>query len=286
LLLVLLGLPLLLGIAGWARSGSARAQERPTSHEAAISLLTYTLAFNLTFFIQELFLVVPKAFVPGLHPVLFHNDHDWTGTNPLAELFEGTGAAAILVSGILFAFLAKFRFGRSEAVRFLIVWMAYNGLFMGLLQWALAPLLPHSDTGRALAYLQVPHWAQLALGLTAILAMVAAAIMMTARFLEVTGTAFAPAARPAATFRLALLPALLAIPILVLYRVPREWSEVLLPTIAVPLTGLSWVQSWSWWIREVHPDRPARHSAVAICLFFALGLLGLFQLVLRPGIRF
>jgi hypothetical protein len=32
------------------------------------STLLYTLAFNLTFFIQELFLVVPKALTPGLRP--------------------------------------------------------------------------------------------------------------------------------------------------------------------------------------------------------------------------
>jgi len=30
------------------------------------SALIYTLAFNLIFFIQELFLVLPKAFTPGL----------------------------------------------------------------------------------------------------------------------------------------------------------------------------------------------------------------------------
>jgi hypothetical protein len=34
------------------------------------SALLYSLAFNLTFFIQELLLVVPKALTPGLHPTL------------------------------------------------------------------------------------------------------------------------------------------------------------------------------------------------------------------------
>jgi hypothetical protein len=57
-------------------------------------VLLYTLAFNLTFFIQELFLVVPKALTPGLRPTLFHNNHLWQGEHPLASLFQGTGALA------------------------------------------------------------------------------------------------------------------------------------------------------------------------------------------------
>lgn len=65
------------------------------------SALFYTLAFNLIFFIQELFLVLPKAFTPNIVPVLFHNNHDWTGENPLARLFQGTGAVAIFLIGIL-----------------------------------------------------------------------------------------------------------------------------------------------------------------------------------------
>jgi hypothetical protein len=42
------------------------------------SLLLCALAFNLTFFWQELWLVIPKALTPGPHPVLYHNDHGWT----------------------------------------------------------------------------------------------------------------------------------------------------------------------------------------------------------------
>ena len=63
------------------------------------SALLYTLAFNLTFFIQELFLVVPKVLTPGLRPTLYHNNHLWLGENPLARLFQGTGALAIFISG-------------------------------------------------------------------------------------------------------------------------------------------------------------------------------------------
>ena len=66
------------------------------------SMLAYVLAFNITFFIQELFLVLPKSMVPGLTATLYHNDHNWTGDAPIAELFQGTGALAILTSGLAF----------------------------------------------------------------------------------------------------------------------------------------------------------------------------------------
>ena len=49
------------------------------------SALLCALAFNLTFFWQELWLVIPKALTPGLHPILFHNDHDWTGSAPSVD---------------------------------------------------------------------------------------------------------------------------------------------------------------------------------------------------------
>lgn len=55
------------------------------------STLFYTLAFNLLFFIQELFLVLPKALTPNLSPILYHNNHSWTGENRLAFLFQRNG---------------------------------------------------------------------------------------------------------------------------------------------------------------------------------------------------
>ena len=71
--------PLLLGLSGvfHARRGGYRSPEPavPWNWKQTISsALLYTLAFNLTFFIQELFLVLPKALTPGVRPTLFHLD--------------------------------------------------------------------------------------------------------------------------------------------------------------------------------------------------------------------
>src|SRR4030095_6048469 len=105
---------------------------RPSWRLAICSGLLYTLAFNLTFFIQELFLVLPKALTPGLRPTLFHNNHSWEGEHPLASLFQGTAALASLLTGMAGALLLRRGAGRSLAIRLFLIWMTYNGFFQAL----------------------------------------------------------------------------------------------------------------------------------------------------------
>src|SRR3546814_15645680 len=98
--MILMGGPLNLGLIGWmttrqAAPASAGRWNWPLTINSA---LIYTLAFNLVFFTQELFLVVPKALTPGLRPTLYHNNHGWEGDPPLASLFTGPGALALFSS--------------------------------------------------------------------------------------------------------------------------------------------------------------------------------------------
>lgn len=95
------------------------------------SAVTYALSFNLIFFIQELFLVLPKAMTPGLRPTLFHNNHTWSGDNPLAALFQGTGALAIFITGIICLAILPLLRQRSPIIRLLVIWLAYHGLIAG-----------------------------------------------------------------------------------------------------------------------------------------------------------
>src|SRR5690242_11465944 len=106
------------------------------------STLLYTLAYNLTFFIQELFLVVPKALTPGLRPTLFHNNHTWEGDHPLASLFQGTGALAILASGIVCLVLLRGDRVRATTLRLFVIWMAFHGFFQALPQVVMGALIP------------------------------------------------------------------------------------------------------------------------------------------------
>jgi hypothetical protein len=284
---VFLAVPIVIGLLGWAR---CRSEPRPskqlvTRHATLLSLLTYTLAFNVTFFIQELFLVVPKALTPGLRPTLYHNNHNWEGTHPLESLFQGTGALAILITGIIFAWLAKRGAGRTEAKRLFVLWMAYHGLFQSLPQFATASANPGNDTGQALDWFALPASGELVVTILGVAAIVAAGLFMTARFLEAGPAMDSGRARSRFVFSLTTLPAALAVPILVLFRIPREWVEVVIPTIAVPLIGLIWVQTNAW--RTPVTPRPVTASAgLAVPLTLVVALLAFFQLVLRPGVAF
>src|SRR5690349_5776012 len=152
--LVLLAGPALLALAGWRASSSNTIPAASRWHwtTVGVSALLYTLAFNLTFFVQELFLVVPKALTPGLEPTLYHNNHLWNGSNPLASLFQGTGALATAIVGL--ACLLALRAGRPRAGarRLFVVWMAYCGLLMALPQVVIGALSTGSDVGMAMVY--------------------------------------------------------------------------------------------------------------------------------------
>jgi hypothetical protein len=121
------------------------------------SALLYTLAFNLTFFIRELFLVVPKALTPGLRPTLYHNNHLWLGENPLAHLLQGTGALAIFISAIVCTLLLRGDRIHSTTVRLFLLWMAFSGFFQALPQVVIGAFVDNNHVGMALNYLRMTH---------------------------------------------------------------------------------------------------------------------------------
>jgi hypothetical protein len=286
--LVLLVAPLAFAAYGWRVHGRGPRELRPPVawdwRMSAASLLFYVLAFNLTFFVQELFLVLPKAFVPGLQPVLYHNNHGWTGSHPLAELFQGTGALATLLLGLACAL--RLRGGRDRAwVRLLLFWLAFCGMFMALPQMVMAALLPQGDVGRAMAWLGWGEAARTVVALVALAAMPACAFWLMRPLLALVGGS--AGARHRRVFLGATLPALLAIVLIVPFRMPREWIEVLLVPLIVTLPGLVWLQAGAW-VGDV-PHRPGEERAcwpLAGALLSVLVLLAVFHLVLKPGIAF
>lgn len=251
------------------------------------SALLYTLAFNVTFFIQELFLVLPKALTPGLQPTLYHNNHDWDGRHPLAELFQGTGALAILLSAIVCASLV--RRARRPAWRVFLIWMAFHGSLQALLQLVVAAVLPASDVGRAFTWLQLGPRARTSIAALALVAVPAVARGTTRRLLTLAdgdATAVTTTDRARVTWRLATVPALLAVLPILLYRVPRELPEVVLPPTVVGIVGAAWMQAWSRRAGAVTGRGGSAALPVATPLAAAVLLLAVFHLVLRPGVRF
>ena len=64
------------------------------------SSVLYALAYNIIYFIQELFLVLGKNWI-GLKSYLYHNNHTWVGEDPRDDLMQGSGALAIFILGAL-----------------------------------------------------------------------------------------------------------------------------------------------------------------------------------------
>jgi hypothetical protein len=291
--LVVAGGPLVLGLAGLIggrRADNTRTAPMPWNWRLTItSALLYVLAFNLTFFIQELFLVLPKAFTPGLRPTLFHNNHSWEGEHPLAKLFQGTGALATFLTAVACAVFLRRQPRPSNMLRLFLIWMAYCGFFMSLPQVVVGAIVPQNDVGMAMDYL--------GLGMTAkTFAAVAALVMIPPLALWLTrwllSLAESPAdvadakARTRFIFQVATLPALIANVLIIPFRVPREWIEVIIVPAVVTLVGITWMQSGAWRMSAVDAGGRLGERSIAYSLAAVAILLLLFQLVLQPGVHF
>lgn len=246
------------------------------------SVLACTLAFNLSFFWQELWLVVPKALTPGLSPILFHNDHDWTGSAPDVELLQGTGALATLASGLVSLVLLSAVRRWPVTGRVFLWWLALQGLFQSLTQFAIGSLLPRNDVGRALSYFGIEGAARMGVLGASLLAMAGAGIGLAAC---APPSLAAPQASGTRNFALALLATALACVLLcVPFREPRDAIEVVLIPAVVNVIAIGWVVFGAGVVRR--EDRAWERPEGRWPLLALLALLVVFQVVLRPGVRF
>lgn len=293
--LILVASPLVLGLAGLIGARRAPADDGPYPAVpwnwslTITSALLYTLAFNLTFFIQELFLVLPKALTPGLRPPLFHNNHSWEGDNPLASLLQVTGALAIFVTGIACALLLHRRPGRSSTIRLFLIWMTYNGFLQSLPQVIIGAVEPQNDVGMTMDYLHLGATEKTAAALVAL-----AAIPFVGRGLTrpLLSLAQDPAhlagarARTRFVFQVATLPALTAILLIIPFRVPRQWTEVVMVPVVVTVIGIAWLQAYAWRVSTSEAPGGLGAGSIAYPLGAVLILLLVFHLLLRPGVHF
>jgi hypothetical protein len=287
--------PLLLGLTGLIRARRAPADAvpepaMPWNWKLTInSALLYALAFNLIFLIQELFLVLPKALTPDLRPTLFHNNHSWVGENPLASLFQGTGALAILLTAVSCALFLRRGPGGSSTVRLFFIWMTYNGFFQSLPQVVIGAISPRSDVGMAMDYLGLSATAKTVAALVALAAIPPAALWLRRPLLSLAenpaGIASARA-RTRLVFRVATLPALTAILLIIPFRVPRELVEVVMLPVLVTVIGIAWLQAGAWRVSGVTTGGSPAAGSITCPLGALLILLLVFQLLLRPGVRF
>lgn len=292
--LMLVAAPLAVLVAGVAKGGRTREGRCLVAGSwrcAASSTLLYVLAFNLTFLIQELFLVIPKALTPGLRPTLFHNNHTWEGTSALANLFQGTGALATGSIGLFCLWLLRRSRTRSDEVRLLLFWMAFCGCFMALPQIVIGALSPGSDIGMAMNYFDLDAPARTGMALVALVLMPIISLQLRRPALELAAAAALidrPRARLRFMFLVVTLPALLGTALVIPFRLPREWVEVFGVPVLVVLAGVPWIQAGSWRVGELKAGGSGANKVTTLaCLLAAVvGLLLVFQIVLRPGIEF
>jgi len=259
------------------------------------SALLCAFAFNLIFFIQELFLVVPKALTPGLRPTLFHNNHHWTGDNPLARLFQGTGALATIVTAAACALWLKRRRPRSAAVRLFVIWTIFHGSFEALPQLVIGALVPQNDVGMAMEYLGLSQAAKWSAALVAVVAMVMIARGLSSPFLELdasTEQPATPAGRSRAIFRIATMPSLIALLLIIPFRVPGTADQVYLAPVIMITAGILCLQGAAGFaVRGVTLGNVRTNGTLLLRstvwpLAALLIQLAVFQLVLRHGIDF
>jgi hypothetical protein len=293
--LVLIVGPLLLGLAALLPGRSARLQGGVgpvmawNSKLTISSALLYALAFNLIFFIQELFLVLPKALTPGLRPILFHNNHTWAGNNPLASLFQGAGALAILTTAVGCALILQRMRSSSSTVHLLLIWMAYNGFFQSLSQVVIGAIEPQNDVGVAMDYLGLGTTAKVLAAFAALAAMPVIALWLRRPVLSLAADPAAitdAGARSRFVFRVATLPALTAILLIIPFRIPRELIEVVAVPVVVTVIGIAWLQAGAWCVNGAKAEGAAAAGSISYPLAALLLLLLVFQFLLRPGIRF
>ncbi|MEO8895209.1 MAG: hypothetical protein ABI450_04950, partial [Rhizomicrobium sp.] len=209
-----------------------------------VSALFCTLAFNLTFFVQELMLTLPKAFVPGVHVWLYHNNHHWEGQHPILPLLQGTGGVADLAMGLIFAALLPGAGAYSMTARLFLFWMAFQGLYAGLSQLVIGALIPGNDMGMAYGYLGLSPTARMAMLALGLIACVLVGFWLARKaiaLLATTGETLNAGPRMGFLFFAVLLPVLITGVLLIPFRMPRDWIEVtIFPTI-VMLFGAIWV---------------------------------------------
>ena len=185
--LLLLVIPLFWGLYGYFRSRKEikhSFEKKGTSLPLIVnSAVLYALAFNVIFFIQELFLALGKKWL-GLKAYLYHNNHSWDGNHPMESLAQGYGATAIFITGLICLFIAR-RIKRSTHwLQLFFLWLAFEGLAQSLPQFITAAGAPDTDTGQAYTYLAIPEKLGLLISVAGLILMLATAIAYSRYLLQ------------------------------------------------------------------------------------------------------
>lgn len=252
------------------------------------SAVLYAIAFNLIFFLQELFLVLGKKAL-GLEAHLFHNNHTWVGEHPTTPLMQGSGASAIFIIGLISLLVFQFIPNAKSMWKLFVLWLAFHGLIQSIPQVTIGFLDPGTDVGEALVkYLQLSQPVLIILALSSIAAIALLSIWFSKPLLE-----FAPIdldlSNPKVKLRyiraIAVGAGLIGSILIVPFRI-LPMSQAITPFVV-----LTFSIPWVWSAAVV--SKPANLNSTGINqkiywipIVFLILLLILFRVVLAPGLRF
>lgn len=251
------------------------------------SSVLYALAYNIVYFIQELFLALGKKWI-GLKAYLYHNNHNWIGEDPRDDLMQGLGALVILILGIIFLLLF-FRIRKSKHWSTLfILWLAYHGLIQALPQLSTVPMDRGSDVGQAITYLHLAPAVDYMMSYASIIVIIALAYGFSRWFMQFSSLQMIPdhgLRRFRPIFYIVLLPAVLGTLILFPYRIMpinRYQMTVMLLLVCVPF-----IFAFSWMIKGArHVGNEVNDKVIKTPIILSFLVLLFFQLVLAPGVVF
>lgn len=281
--------PIVLGLLNFRKNRKVIVPQKTTHHVALInSAVLYALAYNVIFFLQELFLVFGKKAL-GLKAYLYHNNHGWDGAHPMTSLMQGSGALAIFVIGLIC--LVWFRVIRnSQGIwKLFVLWLAFHGLIQSVPQVMVGFFDPNTDVGQALiGYLDLNQTLLVVLSIASIIAIVLISIWFSRPLLEFAPTEVEldnPKMRLTYVRFIAVGAALLGCIFIIPFRIPPI-SQIIGPFILF-IFSIPWIWSIAARIENIRPIPNSVNEKIRWePILIMLGLLVVFRFVLAPGVTF
>ena len=286
--LSLLVIPLFWGIYGFIRTkNESKAKLRYRGFALVInSAVLYALAFNLIFFIQELFLALGKRWL-GLRAVLYHNNHNWYGEHPMDDLAQGYGAVSIFITAIICFIIARAMKNSQHWIQLFFLWMSFQGFAQSIPQFITAFMAPDTDTGQAFTYLGLSQTTGWIIAIAGIVSMLLIGCFFAKYLLQLApSSSITEYAGPrfGYLFRIALLASVIGIILIIPFRI-MPWERASAP-IFVTLLSIPIVFTHAWKINPLTPiNNDVNKKVLLLPVIFLIILLLIFQLILAKGVE-
>jgi hypothetical protein len=285
----LLLIPLIWGLYGFFKTRGEEKNMLPQKTNPTFVILNsavlYALAFNIIFFIQELFLALGKRWLE-LDAILYHNNHNWEGSHPMESLAQGYGAAAIFITGLICLILSIRTKQSSHWSHLFLLWLAFQGLAQSIPQFITAKIAADTDTGQAFTYLGIGEGLGIFIsiigiaGMLYICALYSKYLLRLAPSVDFINTA---SGRFGYLYRIAVLAAVVGVVFIIPFRI-MPWDRAVAP-VMVTLISIPMVFANGWKAKVEHTiNSDINKKIFVVPIFLLLLVLLIFQLVLAKGV--